>query len=158
MSTYKLDKSKRAVYTLHYHLVIVVKYRRKALFNEKIRERLKDIISNISQEASKSPDTVFEIVVQEPGEDHHHVVFKATPTTNLSKVVNLIKGASARVLRNEFPETKKYLWGKHFWTPSYFIASTGQVSLDVLKAYVENQDTKIPDHPEEEEDEEELNE
>jgi putative transposase len=75
-------------------------------------------------------------------EDHHYILFKATPRTSLTKVINSIKGASARVLRNEFPETKKFLWGDAFWAPSYFLATTGQVSLDVLKAYVESQESK----------------
>lgn len=44
MAAYKLDKGAHAVYTLHYHLILVVKYRRKALYNEVIRERLKQII------------------------------------------------------------------------------------------------------------------
>ena len=29
-----------------------------------------------------------------------------------------------------------------FWSPSYFIATTGNVSIDVLKEYVENQRNK----------------
>jgi len=37
---------------------------------------------------------------------------------------------------------KKQLWGGAFWSPSYFLASTGQVTLDVLKRYVENQNAK----------------
>ncbi|EAH9356201.1 hypothetical protein EX478_08460 [Campylobacter coli] len=28
---------------------------------------------------------------------------------------------------------------KYFWSGSYFLATTGGVSLDVLKAYVQNQ-------------------
>ncbi|MGB9826290.1 MAG: transposase, partial [Desulfofundulus sp.] len=36
------------------------------------------------------------------------------------------------------------LWGNHFWSPSYFIASTGQVTLDVLKRYVEEQCHEAP--------------
>ena len=34
------------------------------------------------------------------------------------------------------------LWGDSFWSPSYFIATTGNVSIDVLKEYVENQRSK----------------
>jgi putative transposase len=41
---YKLDRSAHSVYSLHYHLVIVVKYRRKALYDEVILQRLKQII------------------------------------------------------------------------------------------------------------------
>ncbi len=133
---YKLDKGSHSVYSLYYHLIIVIKYRRKALYDETIRERLKQIIWDMS------PELGIEIVAQEPGEDHHHVLFKATPKVELSKVVNSIKGASSRRIRNEFPELKKMLWGDSFWSDSYFIATTGQVSLDVLKKYVEEQEVE----------------
>lgn len=130
---YKLDRGAHSVFSLHYHLVIVVKYRRKALYDEIIRERLKQIIWEMSD------DLGIEILAQEPAEDHMHILFKCKPTTSLTKVVNSIKGASARRLRQEFPQTKQFLWGDSFWSDSYFIASTGQVSLDVLMQYVESQ-------------------
>ena len=134
---YKIDRGAHSVYSLHYHLVIVVKYRRKALYDEVIRERLKNIIWVMSD------DLGIEILAQEPAEDHMHILFKAKPTTSLTKVVNSIKGASARRLRQEFPQTKQFLWGDSFWSDSYFIASTGQVSLDVLMSYVESQMEKV---------------
>jgi len=125
------------VYSLHYHLVVVIKYRRKALYDETIRERLKQIIWSLAEELG------IEILAQETAEDHLHVLFTATPTTNLSNVVNVIKGVTARRLRQEFPQTKEFLWGDSFWSNSYFIASTGQVSLDVLMQYVESQMEKV---------------
>lgn len=144
MTVYKLDKGAHSVYTLHYHLILVVKDRRKALYNEVIRERLKQIIYEMAEKwkREKNTEMAIEIITQEPGEDHHHVLFKATPNTSLTKVINSIKGASSRVLRNEFPDTKKFLGGDAFWAPSYFLATTGQVPLDVLKAYVESQESK----------------
>jgi putative transposase len=84
-----------------------------------------------------------EILAQEPAEDHLHISFTATPKTNLSNVVNAIKGINARRLRQEFPRTKEFLWGDSFWSNSYFIASTGQVSLDVLMQHVESQMEKV---------------
>ena len=134
---YKLDRSAHSVYSLHYHLVVVVKYRRKALYDEVIRERLKQIIWDLTDELG------IEILAQEPAEDHAHILFIASPTTNLSNVVNVIKGVTARRLRQEFPRTKEFLWGDSFWSNSYFIATTGQVSLDVLMQYVESQMEKI---------------
>ena len=133
---YKLDKSAHSVYSLHYHLVIVVKYRRKALYDDVIRERLKQIIWSLAD------DLGIEILAQEPAEDHLHVLFKSSPKTNLVNVVNVIKGVTARRLRQEFPQTKEFLWGDSFWSDSYFIASTGQVSLDILMQYVESQMVK----------------
>jgi putative transposase len=70
-----------------------------------------------------------------------HVLFKAKPSTDLVKVVNTLKGVTARLMRKEFPQLKNLLWGDSFWSDSYFIASTGQVSLDVLKKYVEEQES-----------------
>jgi putative transposase len=134
---YKLDRSAHSVYSLHYHLVMVIKYRRKALYDEEIRERLKQIVWSLSDELG------IEILAQEPSEDHLHILFRASPTTNLTNVVNVIKGVTARRLRQEFPKTKEFLWGDSFWSNSYFIASTGQVSLDVLMQYVESQMEKV---------------
>jgi len=84
-----------------------------------------------------------EIIAHEPAEDHLHVLFKATPKTNLVNVVTVLKGVTARRLRQEFPKTKEFLWGDSFWSDSYFLATTGQVSLDVLMHYVESQTEKI---------------
>ena len=131
---YNLDKSAHSVFSLKYHLILVIKYRRKVLCDEAIGERLKSIIWDLAKQLS------VEIVVQEPAQDHLHILFKAKPTIDLVKVVNTFKGVSARTLRKEFPALKEFLCGDSFWSESYFIASTGQVSLDVLKAYVEDQE------------------
>ena len=132
---YKLDKSSHAVFSLQYHLVLIIKYRRKALYDEAIRERLKNMIWDLAKQLG------IEIIAQEPAEDHIHVLFKAKPSTDLVKTVNILKGVTARLMRKELPQLKDLLWGDSFWSDSYFLASTGQVSLDVLKRYVEEQQT-----------------
>ena len=135
---YKLDKSSHAVFSLQYHLVLIIKYRRKALYDELVRERLKNIIWELAEQLD------IEIIAQEPAEDHIHVLFKAKPSTDLVKTVNVLKGVTARYLRKEFPKLKELLCGDSFWSGSYFLASTGQVSLDVLKKYVEEQQSDEP--------------
>ena len=130
---YKLDKSSHAVFSLQYHLVLIIKYRRKALCDETIRERLKNIVWGLTKQLG------VEIIAQEPAEDHIHILFKAKPSTDLVKTANTLKGVTARSLRKEFPQLKELLWGDSFWSDSYFLASTGQVSLDALKKYVEEQ-------------------
>jgi len=57
----------------------------------------------------------------------------------LVKAVNIVKGVTARLMRRERPQLKDLLWGGSFWPDSYFLASTGQVSLDMLKKCVEEQ-------------------
>ncbi len=71
---------------------------------------------------------------------HLVLVLNAEPTTDLAKFVNVLKGASARRIRNEYEDDlDDELWGDQFRSDSYCLISTGQVSLDVLKKYVENQ-------------------
>ncbi len=138
MTLYKPGKGSHSIYFLNYHLVIIVKDHKSVLCSEIIRERLKQIIYDMAEkwEREKNTEMSIEIVAQEPGEDNHHVLFRATPSTSLTKVVNSIKGASARVLKNEFPEIKSLLSGDALWAPSYFLATTGQVSLNVLTDYI----------------------
>ena len=88
-----------------------------------------------SQDATRL--ATVEIKNLEADRDHSHLLFKATPTTNLAKFSNVLKGASARRIRNEYGDHIEDKLGR--WTDSYCLISTGQVSLDVLKEYVENQ-------------------
>jgi len=132
--TYDYDKNCHSVYTLQYHLIIVVKYRQKAFISNKIIDRLKQI--------TKQQAEFFDcqILNQECDMDHIHIIFKAKPQTELTKMVNSIKGVSSRLLRKEFHnDLKNILWGENFWSSSYCLITTGQVTLDQLKKYVENQ-------------------
>ena len=117
-----------------YHLIIVVKYRQDVFASEKISARCKNIIKRLVT------DNGNEVVNIECGIDHIHILLKTKPATDIPKLVNVIKGRSARVLRKEFPkELKTKLWGDSFWSPSYYLATTGNVSLETLMNYVNNQ-------------------
>jgi len=130
---YKFDKSSSSVYTLNYHLIICIKYRRKVLLNEKIINELKERTKKIA----KGFDIT--IINQECDKDHTHILFKATPKTNLVKFINALKGATSNAVRHRFPEIKKKLWKDMFWSKSYCLITTGQTTLDQLKRYVKSQ-------------------
>jgi putative transposase len=67
------------------------------------------------------------------------MIFKSKPTLNIPKYLNALKTITSREIRGNFPDVKNKIWEDVFWSPSYFLATTGQVTLDVLKKYVENQ-------------------
>ncbi|BAF60693.1 transposase and inactivated derivatives [Pelotomaculum thermopropionicum SI] len=134
---YRYDKGAHAVYSIQFHLVFCVKYRRKVLKGPVV-ERLKEIVHHIAERFG------VEIIEQETVLDHIHILFAGKPQLQVSKFVNSLKGVSSRLLRKEFPELREHLWGNHFWSPSYFIASTGRVTLDVLRRYVEEQCCEAP--------------
>ena len=132
---YELEFGSHSAYLLTYHLVWVVKYRRKVL-TEEIGDRLKEIASTLITDAECS------VIAIETEIDHIHVVFKAKPTTTLSKLINTLKGVSARRLFKEFPQLKDKLYRGHLWSPSYFIVTVGGAPLEIIKQYVENQRDK----------------
>ena len=52
------------------------------------------------------------------------------------------KTITSREIQRNFPVVKKELWKGKFWSPSYFLATSGQVTLDVMKKYVDSQEIK----------------
>jgi len=131
----KYRKEAHEVYSLHYHLVFVVKYRQNVFVEDhEIINFMKTKFEDISEEYG------VEIEEMECGTDHVHVLVSTKPTLSMSRYINALKGRSSRYVRKTFHDFLKYKsWGDHFWTPSYFIATTGNVSIDVLKHYIENQ-------------------
>ena len=130
---YKLDKGAHSVYSLQYHLIFVIKYRRKVFDSPGIVDFLRQKFHEISSNFD------VEILVMEPDLDHVHLVFKATPVLDMTRFINVLKTITSREIKRNFPAVKSKLWRSQFWSPSYFLATTGQVTLDVLKKYVEQQ-------------------
>lgn len=133
---YDLDKSRDSVYSLQYHLITAVKYRQKVFVEDKIISAIKDIVNKIAL------DFDVEILECECGDDHIHILFRSKPTLDITKFINILKGHSSRDIRKKYKNfLKDKLWGDHFWSPSYFLATTGNVTVDILKKYIENQRT-----------------
>jgi len=128
---YNLETGSHTVYALQYHFVTVTKYRADLLTDE-IAERVSEIASDISEDFCVNIQNV------NGGSDHVHILFTAKPTTDLTKFINSLKGVTSRKIRDENPEVRQAL-DKAFWQPGYFLATTGQVSIDVLMKYVEEQ-------------------
>ncbi|MTF40465.1 IS200/IS605 family transposase [Cyanobacterium aponinum] len=130
------NKGFRSVYKLTAHIVLVTKYRKKAI-SEKILLRLKEIFTEtlIKWECD---------LVEFNGEsDHVHLLIDYKPDISLSKLIANLKTVSSRLIRRDFPElASKYFDNKpYFWTGAYFVASCGGVTVSQLKKYVETQKT-----------------
>ncbi|ECZ3092015.1 IS200/IS605 family transposase [Campylobacter coli] len=128
------DINLHSVFLLQYYLILVVKYRREVI-DDKICARLKEIFEYIA----KNDNYSLELIEFNHDKDHLHILFKAKPKSELLKFINAYKSASSRLIKKEFPHLKQYLWKQYFWSGSYFLATTGGVTLDILKQYVENQ-------------------
>ena len=131
----KLDTNAHSVFLLHYHLILVVKYRRQ-VFTDEISERAKEIFSYIA------PSYKIELVEWNHDKDHVHILFKGQPKTEMSKFINAYKSASSRLLKKEFPVIRQRLWKEMFWSQSFCLLSSGGAPIDVVKQYIENQGQK----------------
>lgn len=127
-----LETNLHSVFLLNYHLIMCVKYRNKVI-NDVISERLKEIFSYIA------PAYKITIVEWNHDEDHVHVLFRAHPKTELTKFINSYKSASSRLVKKEFPEIKKHLWKEMFWSRSFCLLTTGGVTVDIIRKYIETQ-------------------
>jgi putative transposase len=117
---------------MHYHLVLVVKYRRKVI-NDDISKRLREIFEYIA------PNYNISIEEWNHDIDHVHVLFKAEPNSELSKFLNAYKSASSRLIKKEYPEIRQKLWKEYFWSKSFCLITTGGVTIDVIKEYIKSQ-------------------
>lgn len=134
----ELKRNSNAVYLLNYHLILITKYRKKVFINDSIVERTKDIMRKIAN------DFDVDIINQECGTDHIHLMISTKPTTELTKLVNFLKCTSSRYLRKEFEsQLSEVLYGDSFWSDSYYIATAGNVSVDTIYNYIDNQRKKI---------------
>lgn len=131
----KLDTNAHSVFLLHYHLILVVKYRRQ-VFTDEISERAKEIFSYIA------PSYKIELVEWNHDKDHVHILFKGQPKTEMSKFINTYKSASSRLLKKEFPIIRQKLWKEMFWSQSFCLLSSGGAPIEVIKEYIENQGQK----------------
>ncbi|MYL64933.1 IS200/IS605 family transposase [Bacillus hwajinpoensis] len=130
-----LDSNNHSVFLMYYHLVLVVKYRRKVI---------DDTISDYSKEKFVSLGEKYNITLVEWNHDmdHVHILFKAHPNSELSKFINAYKSASSRLIKKKFPFVRKKLWKEMFWSRSFCLLTTGGSPIEVVKKYIENQGVK----------------
>ena len=129
------DSNAHSVFLLHYHLVLVVKYRRQ-VFDEDISSRAKEIFEYIAPN--------YNITLEEWNHDkeHVHLLFRGSPSTKISKFLNAYKSASSRLIKKEYPIIRKQLWKEYFWSRSYCLLTTGGEPIEVVRKYIENQGVK----------------
>ena len=129
------SKSRRATYNLTVHLIFVTKYRNPCIDNAMLKD-MKVIADRILKSWGGK-------VIEMEGEaDHVHLLISYPPSKTLSNLVGNLKGSITKQLWDKYDSTlKTYYWKKRvLWTPSYFVASCGGVTVEQLKQYVQNQE------------------
>jgi len=128
----KYWKGSQTKYRLMYHLVWIPKYRKRVL-KGKVAERIAELLHEC---ADMNRWKIEELNIQV---DHIHMLVQMRPDVSVSRMVQLFKGSSSRVIREEFPDLKEFLWGKIFWADGYFAETSGQINESRIREYIQNQ-------------------
>lgn len=126
-------RGRTSVFKCFYHLVLTPKYRRN-VFTQAMLDHLEPLMSETCEQMGG------ELLEFGAEDDHLHLMLSIPPSKAISNFVGKLKGKSSYHLRKHHWETvKDKLWGEHFWSPSYCIASCGGAPLDIVKTYVQDQ-------------------
>jgi putative transposase len=125
-------KTSHAVYDLKYHLVWITKYRKPILRGE-IAVRLRELI--------RQTCATLDVYIEKGhiATDHLHLLVSVPPHVSVSDLMQRLKGRSSRLMLQEFGELRRQFWGKHLWARGYFAASSGNVTDEIIKQYIESQ-------------------
>jgi putative transposase len=126
---------RHCVFMLHVHLVFVTKCRGE-VFTKEILDDLRPMF------ASVCTDFEAELVAFDGEDDHVRLLVNYPPKVCVSNLVNSLKGVSSRMIRKKnYPSIREKLWGGALWSPSYFAGSCGGAPIDVIRQYIEQQQT-----------------
>ena len=132
-------KTSHTVFDCTYHLVWITKYRFPVLVGD-IATRTRDLVRQICL------DEHTEIIRGTVAKDHVHIYVSVPPYVSISTLMQRIKGKTSRKIQMEFPELKKRYWGRHFWAIGYFVRTTGNVTDDMIKEYIEKHGKEDDDY------------
>jgi putative transposase len=131
-------KSSHTVYDIKYHIVWITKYR-KPILRADIAQRVRDLIREICRVHD------VEIIKGHVSRDHVHIFVSVPPHISVSQLVKSIKGKTSRKLMMEYKTLSRAFWGRHLWARGYFVASSGNVTDEVIIQYIEQQNIEPPD-------------
>ena len=125
-------RAAHTVYSLHYHFVFITKYRKPVLVGD-IGTEVRDLVREICRTLD------IEILQGHVRPEHVHLLLSVPPHLAPSRVMQAIKGKTSHHLLQDHRRLRSAFWGRHLWARGYFCCSSGDVTDDVVAAYIENQ-------------------
>ena len=104
-----------------------------------VAERIREIIRGVCKEHE------VEIISGHISRDHVHLFVSVPPFIAISKLVQYIKGKSSFKMLQENKQISREFWGRYLWGRGYFVATSGNVTDEVILEYIKNQDLENKD-------------
>ena len=133
----ELCSSAHKIFSLKYHFVFCIKYRKDLFLEEKYVKTIKETCIGIQKRYFVKFETIgFD-------EDHVHFMIQSVPKYSASKIFQLVKSITAIKIFEEHKEIRKMLWGGEFWSDGGYVATVGEgVNADVIREYIKKQGRK----------------
>jgi putative transposase len=131
-------RSSHTVYDLKFHLVLITKYRKPVLTGE-VAIRMRELVRDVC----KARDV--EILKGHISREHVHIFVSVPPQLSISELMKSIKGQTSRKILMEFKTLNRQFWGRHFWARGYFVASSGNITDEMVMQYIEQEGHEPPD-------------
>ena len=122
----EVRSTRHSKYNIKYHLVWIPRYRNPVLTGD-VADHLRDIFQIIAENKG------VEILSLEIMPDHIHLFVSSPPQNAPSLLVNWFKGISARMYNYWYNQTPIK------WTNSYYVGTSGTVTAETIKRYIEEQ-------------------
>lgn len=134
---FELLRSSHSVGEANYHMQFTPAYRQKIFEDEDIKIWTRDTLLYAAQQHRIA------VAAIGFGPDHCHIFVVGCKNQSPSKVANLLKGISSRMMRKYFREHfSGKLWGEKFWSAGYFYRTIGAVNNETVKVYIEQSQEK----------------
>jgi putative transposase len=130
MSEYR--RGSHTVFAIHLQIVWITQYRHKVLRGE-VAERVRAIGREECQKAG------VDILQGHISPAHVHVLVSLPPHVTISRLVQRLQGKSSYRLLAECPPLRKRFWGRQVWGRGSLCRSSGNVTEEVIKAYIAHQ-------------------
>src|SRR3989344_2630775 len=134
---YELQHACHKVYSIKYHLMFCIKYRKNLFHEDKIMDYFKEILKRIVERYYFTFETIG------IDENHVHLLVQSAPKYSPSRIVQIIKSITAKELFKQFPEIERDLWGGEFWSDGGYIGTVGEgINAEIIRKYIRNQGRK----------------
>lgn len=98
-----------------------------------VGESVRELISQICKEHD------VEILKGHVSKDHVHLFVSVPPHLAIIKLVQYLKGKSSYKLLQENTQLSRMFWGRHLWGRGYFVATSGNITDEVVLEYIKAQ-------------------
>ena len=128
MDSYSLSHSR---YKCQYHVVFIPKYRKRIMYG-KLKADVREIIKRLCDYRN------IEIIEGAVCADHVHLCLSIPPSEKVSDVIAYIKGKSALMIHDKYPE-KLNRSSKSYFHRVYYVETLGTITEQAVKEYIQQQ-------------------